>query len=97
MVVYGFAVGEAPDVCVEAAVAGLNLHKCPGIGNGGFDLQAVAHDPGVAHQLLLFFPVVPGNFVCIKIVECLAITLALVEDSQPVQASLCSLQDQKLE
>jgi hypothetical protein len=57
--------------------------------------QPVADDAGVSQQFGRFGLVVSGDENRVKLVERLPVALPLLENGQPVQASLRSLQDKR--
>src|SRR5262249_25632069 len=57
----------------------------------------VANDSSVGHQFLLLANPVPGNLAGIKVVERDTIIRATLQNRQPTQSSLRSLENQKFE
>src|SRR5690242_19571841 len=53
-VLYRLAADELPNVGVETAELLLYSNECPGVLNGGFDLQPVANDAGIREELADF-------------------------------------------
>ena len=77
----------------------LLLHGQEGarIGDGGGDLQAIAHDPGVGEQPADLARVVAGDAAGVEAVEGGAVRAPLVEDGFPGQPGLRALEDEHLE
>ena len=90
------AVEEAPQEGREASAL-LQFQERAGVVDHGLDLEAVAHDAGVAHQAGDVLGAVAGDAVGIEAVEGLAEVLALPEDRQPRQAGLEAFEDELLE
>src|SRR5262245_21517612 len=88
---------KLPDEVAESLKLFLNSQERLSICHGGLDLQAVANDSSIAHQLLLLANPVPGNLTGIKVVEGDPIICATLQNRQPTQSSLSALQNQKLE
>ena len=69
---------EMPKVAVKRAIFMAYLHEDAGVGHGGSDFQAVAHDAFVLSQCLELPGIVAGDFPKVEAVECLAERLAFV-------------------
>ena len=68
-----------------------------GVGDGGLDLRAVAHDAGVGHQPRNVTLAVARDTLDIELVECAAEVVSLAQDDQPRQATLKRLEGDSLE
>jgi len=67
------------------------------ISNGRFNLQAIPHDAGICQQALNIRRGIASHLMRIKSVESIAIVVSLLEDGQPTQTCLRTLENQQLE
>jgi hypothetical protein len=81
---------QRPDVGDEVGVGA-------GVGDGGLDLAAVAHDPRVAEETLDVGGTEAGDHLGVEAGEHLAEGVALAQDGEPRQAGLEALEAQLLE
>jgi hypothetical protein len=72
----------------------LSFNRARALSIGGLDLEAIAHDAGIAHQARHIFGAVAGDALRIECMERGAKILALLEDGQPRQAGLEALEHQ---
>jgi hypothetical protein len=93
----GLAADETPDVFVERAEFVLHFEESLGIVDGRQDLQAIANNPRIEHQLLDPFVGEAGDFLRIEIGERFAIGVALAIDRDPTQTSLGTFEREELE
>ena len=91
------AANELPDVFAETAVLVLQLEKLTGVTYRRVDFQLVADNAGVGEQLGNPPGREAGNFAGVEVGERLAVSRAFLEDSQPTQPGLGTLQGEKLE
>src|SRR5437762_2704945 len=88
---------KAPDVFVEAAELLLNLKKQVRVADGRFDLQLIANNSRIAHQPRSIAIGVSSHTLRVEAVERGAVVFALLQNSVPTQAGLCTLENQELE
>ena len=81
----------------EAAGVAPRLQEGAGVGDGGLNLQAVAHDAAVRQEPPDLPGIVSRDLLRIKIVECPTVVLTLRKHDGPAQARLCAFEDQQLE
>jgi hypothetical protein len=79
---------ETPDEFVETSELFLSFEERLCVLDGGVDLQAIADNAFVLHQLGLLGGAVFGDLFGVEVVEGLAVVFALFEDRQPAEASL---------
>lgn len=95
-ILFRLAADEAPEVGVEGRFF-LEPEKNFRILNRGSDLQAVAHDSGVAEQPPHFARAVTSDLLGAKAIERLAIIFALLENGIPAQSGLGAFENEELE
>src|SRR3954464_9035575 len=83
-----FAADEAPDVRIEAAELALHGEKRLGVADGRVDLQPVAHDAVVLHQLSQRRGREVRYLRRVEASEGAAIGVALAQDRLPAEARL---------
>ena len=91
------AIDEFPQQRVQRTVALAHGKRRTRVGDRRLDLQPVAHDAGVGHQALDVGRGVTGDLVSVEIVEGAAVVLALLQDRDPAQPRLRTLEHQHLE
>ena len=91
------AVHEPPDVTIEAAEFLLDREERPGVGNNGFDLEPVAHDPGLVEQRGRLLSPEPCDLRRVETGEHGPVVLALAKDGVPAQSRLCAFEREELE
>src|SRR5579859_7355248 len=94
---FWFAADKLPDVRIEGTEFLLNSQKCPGVGDGGGDLEPVADDAGIGEQALDVTCGKARHFLGNKAGKGAAVVFALVEDSFPAQAGLRAFENKELE
>src|SRR5262252_4756219 len=90
-------IDELPNIGVEAAKMPLHLDKSVGIQNGGFDLQSVAYDPGIAEQFSELPLSVFRNLPWLEIIKGAAVALALSQYGDPAKPCLRAFENEQLE
>ncbi len=78
----------------ERPVFLLNFQNFAGIVNYSVDFEFVADDAGIRKQTSPVFVLVSGNFLNVKIAECLPEILLLVQNRGPGKTGLVNLQNQ---
>src|SRR5882724_2311479 len=91
------AADEPPDVPVERAELLLDAQQGLGIGDGGLDLEPVADDSGVGHQLADLGPAVFRDVGRIESGKGPAVPLALAQDRAPGESRLRAFEREELE
>ncbi len=91
------AVHELPHVRVEAAELFLDSKERTRVGDGSFDLLSIAHDAGVAHELLDGAAREASHLRCVEFRERASIAVALAKDRPPAQARLRTLEHEEFE
>jgi hypothetical protein len=90
-------VHELPDVRIEASVLPLNLQESSGIPHRSVDLQSVTNYARVGQQPFCSLWGVMSNLLSIETVEGFPVVFSALQNSQPAQAGLCTLQEEELE
>src|SRR6185312_12067077 len=90
------AVNEAPQQRRETRALLHDLEIAARGENRALDLGTVAHDAGVAHQLLEFGRAIARDLLRLEIVEGFAEVVALAQDGDPRQAGLEAVEHQLL-
>ena len=88
---------EAPEVGVQTPESLPHLERRLGVGDGGFDFEAIADDARIGEKRSDLPPIVAGNLLGIEPIHGLAVVLALLQDGLPAQPRLRPLQNQELE
>jgi hypothetical protein len=91
------AAGELPQIAIEAAELALHLEHALRVVHRGVDLEPVAHDAGIHHQGCDLALAVASDQRRVEAVEHLAVAPALLQDREPRQAGLGTLEHQELE
>ena len=92
-----FTVHEIPYVFVEGSEFFPDPQKSPSIVDCGIGLEGVADDSGIVEQLPDSVIAILGDVVVVELVEGVAESVPLFQDSDPAQARLHSLQDESFE
>src|SRR5579871_4838600 len=91
------ATDELPYVLGEATEVLLDRQKGARVADRRFNLEPVAHDPGIGEQCFDFLRAVGGNLDRVEVVEGRAKTFAFSEDDLPAETRLHRVQHEKLE
>src|SRR5256886_5216141 len=86
-----------PQVAVKGAELALHREEGPRVAHGGLDLQAVAHDAGIAPQGGAAACVEARHLVRLEARERAAVAGALAQDGRPGQSGLRALEGEHLE
>ena len=96
-VLYGLTADESPNVRVETAEFVLHLQEPAGILDGRLHFQPVTHYPWVGQQSLDIGRFEAGHDSRVEAGERPAVAFPLLEDGQPAETGLRSLQHQEFE
>ena len=94
-VLYGFAVDEVPDVVIERAEFLPDPDKCPGVSDGGTDLEFVPDDGGVFQQAAYPALVIFRHFGEIEIIKRQSVGRPFFQHRNPAQPGLRAFQHQE--
>ena len=87
------AAGESPNIVAERTAFLGYFQTGLRVLNGAVYLELVAHNAFIREQLFDLGVSITGNFGGIKLVECLPVSVALLQNRQPTQAGLCTLKN----
>ncbi len=91
---FGSVAHKFPDRLIERPELVLDRKKSPSVGNGGFNLEPIANDPGIPEKRRFFSGVEFGHLSRIKFGKRPTIPFATQKDNRPGQPRLRPFQDQ---